>query len=54
MALVAILTFGILREDYEHPQIQEFIERADSVFGAAAQMPGFVRLIDGKSNAGEY
>lgn len=48
MSHVAILTFGVLQEEYEHPQIREFIERADPVFAAAAHMPGFVQLVEGK------
>ena len=45
---VAILTFGVLQEGRAHPQNQDFLARGEPLFAAAASMPGFVHVIEGK------
>jgi hypothetical protein len=40
MPRIAFVTFGILREQADHPAVQGFFERSPGVFGAAGASPG--------------
>lgn len=44
MPRVAFFTFGVLQEEWSHPQIHSYQERVVEVFAAAAQAPGFIKL----------
>ncbi|HEY3082084.1 MAG TPA: DUF3291 domain-containing protein [Chloroflexota bacterium] len=44
MARLAFYTFGILRAPVDDPQVQEFVDRAQGVFDAAASLPGFITM----------
>jgi hypothetical protein len=42
MGRVAFYTFGILREERGHEQVQGFFDRIETVFSAAEVLPGFI------------
>ena len=46
MARLAVYTFGILHEAWEHPRTQGFVERVPTVFGAAENSSGDRDRID--------
>ena len=42
MPKVAFFTFGILREERDHPSIQEYVDRGDPTFEVAESSDGFI------------
>ncbi len=44
MARVAFFTFGVLREEWGHPDLTSFENHVGIVFAEAAQAPGFIQL----------
>lgn len=54
MAKVAILTFGILQEAADHPQIQPFVDRIPLNFEVAEQSDGFIDRSRTDPATGQY
>jgi hypothetical protein len=52
MARIAFLTYGILREPWDHPETKGFVDRIEGSFAQAEQSAGFIdrhRGVDGQN-----
>ncbi|MFN8633012.1 MAG: DUF3291 domain-containing protein [Chloroflexota bacterium] len=54
MGRVAFYTFGILREERGHPQVQGFFDRIDTVFAAAESSTGFIATYRNQINSATF